>query len=337
MSTTTHPFAPEGIMAFVDGELSADRAQSLSAHIDQCAECSTLATDFRGLSDQMSGWQVESVPERLTGRVTSAAGELYGRSEPVLGRAVKRRRRPAVKFPVEVASAFAVVLLRLAIAVPTLLRSRMAANEASAVGSLRTLNTAAVTYLDTYAHYPRSLESFGSSPSGIATEAAAGLIDDALARGGRKSGYLFTYRTAPAFGLNRRGGYTINADPLEPGKGGQRHFSTDQTGTIFADGVELVDPSQPEKSNKHDRGGSAEGKAVGHPADTAPMTARTAELKLVVEKLDEAREGMDRILLRHKGYVGQLSAIAESRSARTIVASLLAPPDQLDALLAVFK
>src|SRR5260370_4411356 len=199
MSTTTHPFAPEGIMAFVDGELSADRAQPLSAHIAQCADWRALATDLRGLSDQMSGWQVESVPERLTGRVTSAAGELYARSEPVLGRAVKRRRRPALKFAVEVASAFAVVLLLLAIAVPNLLRSRMAANEANTVGSLRTLNTAAVTYLDTYAHYPRSLESFGSSPSGIATKPAPLLIDDAPSRGRPHPVYLLTSPPPPRF------------------------------------------------------------------------------------------------------------------------------------------
>ena len=62
MSTTTHPFTPEEIMAFVDGEFSADHAQSLSAHLDHCPECSSLATEQRGLSHQLAGWQVEPVP-----------------------------------------------------------------------------------------------------------------------------------------------------------------------------------------------------------------------------------------------------------------------------------
>jgi len=67
------------------------------------------------------------------------------------------------------------------------------------------------------------------------------------------------------------------------------------------------------------------------------MIARTAELKLLVEKLDEAREGMDRILIKHKGYVGQLSASAESGSARMVIASLRVPADQLDACIAELK
>jgi hypothetical protein len=59
MSTTTHPFAPEEIMAFVDGELSADRAQSVSAHIEQCAECHEAAAAFRNTSRSLSQWQVD--------------------------------------------------------------------------------------------------------------------------------------------------------------------------------------------------------------------------------------------------------------------------------------
>jgi type IV pilus assembly protein PilA len=335
-TTTTHPFAPEEIMAFVDGELSTDRAQSLSAHIDQCAECSTLATDLRNLSRKMTGWQVQPVPERLTGRVAAAAAENRTNANPLLGGAVQRRR-PTLRFAVEVASAIAAVLLVLAIATPNLMRSRMAANEASAVGSLRTLNTAAVSYSDTYGHYPPSLKSFGPSPSGIASEDGAGLIDDTLARGGPKSGYLFTYQRTLAEGRNGRGGYTINADPLEPGKSAQRRFSTDQTGTIFANGVELGGPGLPEKSNEHDRGGSGEREPAGHVAETAPMIVRAAELKLVVEKLDEAREGMDRILMQRKGYVGHLSASSESGSTRIVIASLRVPADQLDACIAELK
>ena len=58
MSTTTHPFAPEEIMAFVDGEVSADRAQSISAHIDQCTECRETAATLRHSSQTLSGWTV---------------------------------------------------------------------------------------------------------------------------------------------------------------------------------------------------------------------------------------------------------------------------------------
>jgi uncharacterized protein DUF4349/putative zinc finger protein len=60
MSTITHPFSPEEIMAFVDGELLADRAQSISAHIDQCPECQKVAESIRSISQRMATWSVEA-------------------------------------------------------------------------------------------------------------------------------------------------------------------------------------------------------------------------------------------------------------------------------------
>ena len=51
---------------------------------------------------------------------------------------------------IELLIVVAIILIIAAIAIPNLLRSRMAANEASAVGSLRTINTAEVTYSTTY-------------------------------------------------------------------------------------------------------------------------------------------------------------------------------------------
>ncbi len=73
MSTTTHPFTPEEIMAFVDGELSADRAQSLSAHIDECAECSTLANELRSTSQGAAVWKVGTLPSMIEDKVHAAA------------------------------------------------------------------------------------------------------------------------------------------------------------------------------------------------------------------------------------------------------------------------
>jgi type IV pilus assembly protein PilA len=337
MSTTTHPCTPEEIMAFVDGELSADRVPILSAHFNECAKCSTLATELRGLSPRMTSWRVEIVPEHLTGRIAAAAAEKLTNTNPMLGSAVKQRRSPVFRLAIEIGCGLAVVLLLMAIAVPNLLRSRMAANEASAVGSLRTLNTAAVTYFDSYGHYPLTLENFGSSPSAVATEDSAGLVDDVLAKGGRKSGYLFTYRSTPAFGPNNRGGYTINADPLEPGKSGQRHFSTNQTGAFFMNGIDMGGPIQAEKLIKMESAAKVEGDRVGHLGETSPLIARKASLEIAVDKLDGARQAMDRILVQHKGYVAQLSASAEAGSARTLVASLRVPADQLDMYLAELK
>ncbi len=67
------------------------------------------------------------------------------------------------------------------------------------------------------------------------------------------------------------------------------------------------------------------------------MIARTAELKLVVTKFDDARQGMDRVLTQNKGYVAHLSASSESDSARVLSASLRVPADQLDVCIAELK
>ena len=64
MNTAAHPVAPEEVMAFVDGELSADRAQTLSAHIDQCAECREVVESLRASSQSMAKWAVDP-PQKL--------------------------------------------------------------------------------------------------------------------------------------------------------------------------------------------------------------------------------------------------------------------------------
>jgi hypothetical protein len=93
-----------------------------------------------------------------------------------------------------------------AVAIPNLLRSRMAANEASAVGSMRTLNTAQVTYAVTYPNrgFARNLAALGVSPAAPSkySEDHAGLLDSSLANNScagdgwcNKSGYQFRITT----------------------------------------------------------------------------------------------------------------------------------------------
>jgi type IV pilus assembly protein PilA len=140
------------------------------------------------------------------------------------------------------------ILIIAAIAIPNLLRARMAANEASAVGSLRVVETAVVSYSSHYENgFPSSLEVLGGTPGGEATCNHAGLLDGPLASG-RKSGYIFTYTPvfpgngaapvispkAAANGCTSGGasGFTVTADPMQRGTTGARSFFVDQTGVI---------------------------------------------------------------------------------------------------------
>jgi prepilin-type N-terminal cleavage/methylation domain-containing protein len=140
---------------------------------------------------------------------------------------------------IELLIVVAIILIIAAIAIPNLLRSRMAANEASAVGSLRTLNTAAVTYSTTYGiGYPSNLSDL--SPAATATSTSADLIDSVLA-GGVKSGYSFTYAAGAADPAGNINTYTLTAEPTVPNTTGQRYFFTDQSGVIRADAAAMAD------------------------------------------------------------------------------------------------
>src|SRR5271168_19307 len=99
---------------------------------------------------------------------------------------------------IELLIVVAIILIIAAIAIPNLLRSRMAANEASAVGSLRTINTAEVTFSSTFpdSGYALALANLGGAAGGcnagtIGTTTAACLLDPVLSLG-TKSGYVFT-------------------------------------------------------------------------------------------------------------------------------------------------
>jgi len=130
---------------------------------------------------------------------------------------------------IELLIVVAIILIIAAIAIPNLLRSRMAANEASAVGSMRTINTSCVTYSTTYGiGFPSTLASLGTS--GAASSTSAQLVDNVLASGA-KSGYTFTY-VAGAVAGGVVPTYTLNAAPITPGQTGMRYFFTDQSGVI---------------------------------------------------------------------------------------------------------
>ena len=74
---------------------------------------------------------------------------------------------------IELLIVVAIILIIAAIAIPNLLRSKMAANEASAVGSMRTLNTAAVTYSTTYGGYPAGLSNLAPAATAKRLQCAA--------------------------------------------------------------------------------------------------------------------------------------------------------------------
>jgi type IV pilus assembly protein PilA len=145
---------------------------------------------------------------------------------------------------IELLIVVAIILVVAAIAIPNLLRSRIAANEASAVGSVRRMNAAANSYSSTYRNgFPPSQAAMGtgSPPAANASCDEAQLIDNVLTSG-TKNGYTFIYKMANTnatkfSGCTKAGGnsYFIESHPQTVGQTGQRSFCSDQSGVIRFD------------------------------------------------------------------------------------------------------
>jgi type IV pilus assembly protein PilA len=149
---------------------------------------------------------------------------------------------------IELLIVVAIIGIIAAIAIPGLLRARMSGNEASAIGSMRAVNSAESTFSSSCASggYAQSLEDLALAPSG----SSAGFISPDLKTSGvTKSGYIVnvgpgspagTVVVAAASTCNgstaaAMSNYFAEAHPSGIGSTGQRSFGTDQRATIFQD------------------------------------------------------------------------------------------------------
>lgn len=130
---------------------------------------------------------------------------------------------------IELLIVVAIILVIAATAIPSLMRARIAANEASAVANIRTITSAQITYKILYADigYAASLVDLGPSSDGNPKPTAACLLTDRLGSDpSQASGYKYsTTGTSDHF--------EVFADPLEPGTTGVRSFCTDTPAVIY--------------------------------------------------------------------------------------------------------
>lgn len=143
---------------------------------------------------------------------------------------------------IELLIVVAIILIIAGIAIPNLLRSKMAANEASAVESIHAIMVASSVYYTTYNNgFPPTLAVMG--PSALASCNQAGLIEPLLANmPNQKSGYTISYTgdngnvTAPN-GCAQPGwfGFVVSAVPITVGVTGERSFCSSEDGVIHVD------------------------------------------------------------------------------------------------------
>jgi prepilin-type N-terminal cleavage/methylation domain-containing protein len=138
---------------------------------------------------------------------------------------------------IELLIVVAIILIIAAIAIPNLLRARIAANEASAGAAIRNINTAEFAYNTAYPSvgYAAALVNLGGPAPCTPTSVQACLIDDALATAslgsGSKSGYVFA-----ATGLTPAGtgntAFVSGASPVTFNISGVRNFCSTEDGVI---------------------------------------------------------------------------------------------------------
>jgi type IV pilus assembly protein PilA len=150
-------------------------------------------------------------------------------------------RKPKGFSLLELLIVVAIILIVAAIAIPNLQRTRMSANEASAVASMRSINNAEIAYAASYPEtgFSANLLSLGGANPCTQAVAHACLLDDSLAKSTTmpKSGYRLTYAAAGGSGTaaDPYNAYTLTGEPVNRGQTGQRGFWTDNSGVIRAE------------------------------------------------------------------------------------------------------
>jgi type IV pilus assembly protein PilA len=136
---------------------------------------------------------------------------------------------------IELLIVVAIILIIAAIAIPNLLRARIAANESSAVASIRTTNTAEITYQTanpTIGFASMSVLGGSGSPCTLSATAAC-LLDNTLALG-TKSGYLFIATPHVGGSGTVTNTLTVSAIPQSYNQSGVRAFCSNEDAVIRA-------------------------------------------------------------------------------------------------------
>jgi prepilin-type N-terminal cleavage/methylation domain-containing protein len=145
---------------------------------------------------------------------------------------------------IELLIVVAIILIIAAIAIPNLLRARMSANEASAVGSVRSINTAEISYNAAYSNlgFATTLSYLGGAAPCVPSTSSGCFIDSSLS-GGTKSGYTFTLAigSSPVVG-GVTPSYSILAAPVTANQTGTRYFCSFEDAVVRSSTGALTNP-----------------------------------------------------------------------------------------------
>jgi len=129
-------------MAFLDGELPAERAASAAEHLKRCTECQKLAGDLQKVSQSLVGWEVETAAPEIPASISSALDARAAKSSSA--NIARWDWKALTAWPhLKLAAGLAVAtVLVIAVSVPSLMRSKHAAEESARMSRARAVEAA---------------------------------------------------------------------------------------------------------------------------------------------------------------------------------------------------
>jgi hypothetical protein len=327
MTVELHEFRPEEVMAYLDGEITGERALAVADHLEQCTDCSSVADDFCALSQQLIAWKVEPAALEQPPMDSMAASQddevrVEALAPKISLSSLGTTWRPFLQRPWvwRLAGGFAVVL----------------------VVSLVFISRQSVL------HVKAPSSQTGEPVTTVSTEVEAPLSPNEP--GEHSIANLPIMRKSPGAtnGLHIPPGSRARANsvPVDGSDAVDNSINGARTGVRPEDLSEFYEKSgKPPVDGKRyipllnsqtsrDLSPSIGAAPIPGPNPGAPqMIERTASLSLTVKEIDSARTTLEEIVRQHYGYFAELNTEGQSEAGRTLTASVRVPTVELDGTL----
>jgi hypothetical protein len=310
MSAELHEFRAQEVMAYLDGEVSGERGLVLAKHLENCAECPSVAEDFCNLSQQLSAWRIQP-PALMEPSVQSDAEVLVSQKADLEARMVGSECPHGIPPPAA------------SLTVASFTRRPWVWALGGACAMML------VVSIGNKMRAPRA-----SVPATMSAH-----LDQRNGEGekGPPSGKL------PAAGLNMRGArgpsnlLRLDGDQVTGS-------STSGAGTNASRGERSADSSKssytaniPVNGRNYINFTLTESRAATAAVPATQMIEKTASLSLTVKDLDAVRSAVEGVLKQHNGFFAELNTTGTSDAGRSLTASLRVPASELDATLAELR
>lgn len=302
MSAELHEFQPHEVMAYLDGEVTGERALALADHLENCPECSSLADDFCALSQQLTAWRIQ--PSPLVEPTANVDPEVPAEQEAEMVCAEFPHGLPRSN---ETAAA--------SLTTNSLIRRPWVWALGSACAAMLILLLGSFRMLTPLRH---------PAPATLSASAKSQSVE--------RSGTT-PIRQAPSAGLDIAGQRARNstvavdgADAVDNSVNGIRASVPDQE-TVTQRRIDNL----PINGRKY-----IDFTHVSSQTTTSPLQQvieRTASLSLIVTDMDASRIALEGIAKQHEGYFAELNTTGQSDAGRTLTAALRVPASKLDAAL----